>query len=190
LIEPVNKRSLRKICRNFSPRYPAWRRKAIHNRIRSYHRKARNVLEDWARKTPIKMVRLAVKLQYALAREDLTGLIEALRKLPKNHRVRLIIMGYSRLGKWIDWQAIKHGAPLAIVDPRSTSSECPQLDPKMAENGYRILRCPRCSFEADRDVIGKLNTRKRVLKMLEIKVDFGEFWSHHCPQMTDVNLNR
>ena len=33
-----------------APRYPAWRRrKAILNRIRSYHRKARNILEDWAR---------------------------------------------------------------------------------------------------------------------------------------------
>jgi len=39
-----------------------------------------------------------VKLQHALAREDLTGLIEALRRMPKNHRVKLIIMRYSRLG--------------------------------------------------------------------------------------------
>jgi hypothetical protein len=31
-------------------RYPAWRRRGIVNRIRSYHRKAKNVLEDWARK--------------------------------------------------------------------------------------------------------------------------------------------
>ena len=70
-----------------SPRYPAWRRrKAILNRIRSYHRKARNVLEDWARKTSLKIVRLAVKLQYALAREDLTGLINSLRKIKnKDH---------------------------------------------------------------------------------------------------------
>ena len=30
-----------------SPRYPAWkRRKGVLNRIRSYHRKARNILED------------------------------------------------------------------------------------------------------------------------------------------------
>jgi len=47
-------------------------------------------------------VRLAVELQYAVAREDLRGLVEALRKLPKDHRVKLIIMGYSRLAKWID----------------------------------------------------------------------------------------
>jgi len=42
-----------------SPRYPAWkRRRGVLNRIRSYHRKAKNVLEDWARKSSLKMVRL------------------------------------------------------------------------------------------------------------------------------------
>ena len=175
-----------------SPRYPAWRRKAIHNRIRSHHRKARNVLEDWARKTPLKMVRLALKLQHALAREDLTGLINSLRKIRnKDHRTKLIIMGYSRLVKWIDWQAMKHGAPIVIVDPRGTSSECPQCDSKLEENGYRRLRCPSCGFEADRDVIGKLNTRKRALKMLGIKViPGGVLASLTAPQMTDVNPNR
>jgi len=110
-----------------SPKYPAWmRRKAMLNRVRSYHRKARNILEDWTRKASLKMVKLAVRLQHALAREDLTGLMESLRKLPKNHRTKLIIMGYSRLERWIDWQSAKHGAPLATVDPRDTSSECPQ----------------------------------------------------------------
>jgi putative transposase len=87
-----------------SPRYPAWRRrKAILNRIRSYHRKARDILEDWARKTSLKIVKLAKKLGYAVAREDLTGLINSLRKIKnKDHSKKLIIMGYSRLGRWID----------------------------------------------------------------------------------------
>ena len=175
-----------------SPKYPAWRRKAILNRIRSYHRKARNVLEDWARKTPLKIVRLAVKLQHAVAREDLTGLINSLRKIRnKDHRTKLIIMGYSRLGRWIDWQAMKHGVPLAIVNPNGTSSECPKCDSKLEENGYRRLKCPRCGFEADRDVIGKLNIRKRALKILGIKIDFGGVLATPtAPQMTDVNPNR
>jgi putative transposase len=55
---------------------------------------------------------------------------------------------------------MKHGAPIVIVDPRDTSSECPQCDSKMAENGYRRLKCPSCGFEADREVVGKLNTRR------------------------------
>jgi len=82
-------------------RYPAWRRrKAILNRIRSYHRKARNILEDWARKTSLEIVELAKKPGYAVAREDLTWLINSLRKIKnKDHRTRLIIMGYARLGR-------------------------------------------------------------------------------------------
>jgi transposase len=78
-----------------SPRYPAWRRrKAILNRIKSYHRKARNILEDWARKTSLRIVELSKKLGYAVAREDLTGLINSLRKIRnKDHRTKLIIMG-------------------------------------------------------------------------------------------------
>jgi putative transposase len=87
-----------------SPRYPAWRRRrGILNRIRSYHRKARNILEDWARKTSLRIVGLAKRLGYAVAREDLTGLINSLRKIKnKDHRKKLIMMGYKRLGKWID----------------------------------------------------------------------------------------
>gem|GEM_PF-1162003 len=61
-----------------------------------------------------------MKLQHAVAREDLTWLINSLRKIKnKDHWTKLIIMGYSRLRRWIDWQAMKHGAPIVIVDPRT-----------------------------------------------------------------------
>jgi IS605 OrfB family transposase len=177
-----------------STRYPAWRRRrGILNRIRSYHRKARNILEDWARKTSLEIVRLAKELRYAVAREDLTGLINSLRRIKnKDHRIKLIIMGYRRMGKWIDWHAKKQGVPLAIVKPNRTSSKCPKCDFKeLEETGYRRLRCPRCGFEADRDVIGKLNIRNRALKMLRIKADLGgSLTPLTAPQMTDVNPNR
>ncbi len=148
-----------------STRYPAWRSgRGILSRIRSHHRKARNILEDWARKASLEVMGLALRLGYAVAREDLTGLINSLRKIKnKDHRTKLIIMGYSRLGRWIDWQAMKHGAPIVIIDPRGTSSECSQCDTKPEENGYRKLRRPQYNFEVDRDVVGKLNIRKRAL---------------------------
>jgi putative transposase len=118
-----------------SPRYPAWRRRGILNRIRSYHRKARDILEDWARKTSLEIVMMVKRLGYAVAREDLTGLINTLRRIKsKDHRTKLIIMGYRRIERWIDWQAMKHGVPLAIVNPNGTSSECPKCDSKLEEN--------------------------------------------------------
>jgi putative transposase len=131
-----------------------------------------NILEDWARKTSLEIVRFAKRLGYAVAREDLTGLINSLRRIKnKDHRTKLIIMGCRRIARWIDWQAMKQGVPLAIVNPNGTSSECPQ-----------------CDFEADRDVIGKLNIRKRALKILGISG--GSLTTPTTPQMTDVNLNR
>jgi len=141
----------------------------------------------------LRIVGLAKRLGYAVAREDLKGLINSLRKIKnKDHRKKLIIMGYKRLGKWIDWNAKKQGVPLAIVNPNGTSSKCPKCDSKgLKEVDYRRLRCPRCGFEGDRDVIGKLNIRKRALKKLGIKIDFGGvLTTPTAPQMTDVNPNR
>jgi IS605 OrfB family transposase len=175
-----------------SPRYPAWRRRGILNRIRSYHRKARNILEDWARKTSLKIVKLAKRLGYAVAREDLKGLINSLRKIKsKDRRTKLTMMGYKRLGKWIDRYAKKQGVPLAIVNPNGTSSKCLRCDSKgLKEVDYRRLRCPRCGFKEDRDVIGKLNIRKRALKKLRINPPGGVLTTPTAPQMTDVNPNR
>jgi putative transposase len=125
-------------------------------------------------------VRFAKNLRYGVAREDLTGLINSLRKIKnKDHRTKLIIIGYSRLRRWIDWQAMKHGVPLAIVNPNGILSECPKYDSKLEENGYRRLRCPRCGFEADRDVVRKLNIRKKALKILGISG--GSLTTPHCP---------
>jgi IS605 OrfB family transposase len=130
-----------------------------------------NILEDWARKTSLEIVRFAKRLRYAVAREDLTGLINSLRRIKnKDHRTKLIIMGCRRIARWIDRQAMKQGVPLAIVNPNGTSSEC-----------------SRCDFEADRDVIGKLNIRKRALKILGISG--GSLTTPTAPQMTDVSPN-
>jgi IS605 OrfB family transposase len=175
-----------------SSRYLVWRRrKRILNRIRSYHEKARNILIDWTKKISLEIIRLAKELRYAISREDLTNLIRSLRKLPKDHRRKLIIMGYSRIERWIDWQAEKNGVPYVKVDPNGTSSECPKCDCKgLEEVGYRRLRCPRCGFEADRDVIGKLNVRKRGLRKLGIYPRGGALTPLTAPQMTDVASNR
>ena len=147
-----------------SPRYNAWlRRRGVRERIRYFYRKARSVVEDWAKKTSYKITVLAKRYHCVIAREDLTGLVEGLKKLPKNHKVGLIILSYRKLGFWIDWQAEKHGAPVVVVKPRGTSNTCPKCGGKLKENGYRRLKCPVCGFENDRDIIAVLNIERRAL---------------------------
>jgi IS605 OrfB family transposase len=169
-----------------SSRYRAWRRRrGVRRRIRHFHRKAKNIIEDWARKTAHIIVSLAKQGQLAVAREDLTGLVESLRELPKGHRTALIALGYRRLAFWIDWQAEKGGVPLFVVDPADTSSTCPRCGAELVEVGYRRLRCPSCGLEADRDTIAVLNIEERALSQMG-----GTLASPTAPQVTDVSPNR
>ncbi|MFZ8783411.1 MAG: RNA-guided endonuclease TnpB family protein [Desulfurococcaceae archaeon] len=169
-----------------SPKYCAWlRRRGIRERIRYFHRKARNIVEDWVKKVSHKIVSLAKQYHYAVAREDLTNLVENLRKLPKEHRVSLLILSYRKLEQWIDWQCEKNGVPLIVVDPKGTSSTCPRCNSKLVENGYRRIKCVKCNFEANRDTVAILNIERKALSKM-----WGALTPLNAPQMTDVNPNR
>jgi putative transposase len=169
-----------------SPKYNAWlRRKGIKRRISHFHSKAKRIIQDWAKKTSHEIVTLAKRHQYAVAREDLAGLVENLRKLPKEHKVSLLILSYRRLGHWIDWQCEKQGVPVITVNPRGTSSTCPICGSRLVVNSHRNLRCSRCGFEADRDTIAVLNIEKRALEKMG-----GSLTTPTAPQMTDVAPNR
>ena len=151
-----------------SARYNAWlRRRGILKRARHFHRKARNIIEDWAKKVSREIAELARRHQYAVAREDLTGLIERLRELPRDHKAALLILSYRKLSFWIDWQCEKLGVPVIPVEPEHTSSICPNCSSRLMENGYRQLKCPGCGLEEDRDRIAVLNIEKRALEQLE-----------------------
>jgi transposase len=47
------------------------------------------------------------------------------------------------------------------VDPRGTSSKCPRCGGRLLEDGYRVLRCRRCGFVGDRDIIATINLYRR-----------------------------
>jgi len=168
------------------PKYQAWkRRRGVLNRIRRFHRRARNIVLDWARKTALLIVLTALSLQAAVAREDLTGLKERSSQLSYGHRRRVVWMSYRRLAWWIDWQATKRGVPVVVVDPRGTSTTCPRCGHGLVEVGHRYMRCFTCDFEGGRDVVAVLNIERRaLLKMGGIQA------SPTAPQMTDVAPNR
>jgi len=166
-------------------KYRAWTRRKILKRMKYFYRKARNIVEDWAKKTSHEIVSLAKQYQYVVAREDLTNLIENLRELPKKHRIKMIILSYRRISYWIDWQAEKHGIPIVVVKPKGTSSTCPICNSKLKENGYRKLKCSRCGFEGDRDTIAVLNIEKRAIQKM-----WGALTPLNAPQMKHVNPNR
>jgi len=150
-----------------APRYTPWnRRSGILHRIRRLHKKARILVEDWAKKTAKRIVEEARERQYAVAIEDLTGLKEAIRELPKEHRTKMTLLAYRRLLWWIKWQAAKRGVVVVEVDPRGTSTTCPKCGGKMKEVGHRRMKCAACGFEAGRDVVAVLNIERKAREKL------------------------
>ena len=169
-----------------STRYNAWlRRRSIRKRIRDFYKKAKNVIEDWVKKISYKIVMSSKQNHYAVAREDLTDLVENLRKIPKDHKVRLLMLSYRKLEFWIDWQTEKHGVPIIVIEPNGTSSICPNCGSKLKESNRRIMKCVNCGLEDDRDSIAILNIEKKALSKIG-----GSLTTPTASQMTDVAPNR
>jgi len=138
----------------------------LQERIRRLHKKARDVVEDWAKKTAKRIVEEARERQCAVAVEDLTGLVESIRELPKTHKVKLMALAYRRLLKWIKWQATKRGVMVVEVDPKGTSTTCPKCGGKMEEVKHRRMKCAVCGFETGRDVVAVLNIERKARERL------------------------
>ena len=56
-------------------------------------------IDDWVKKVSFSLVKQAKQQQYAIAREDLTDLIENLRKMPKD-KAGLLTLSYRKLEFW------------------------------------------------------------------------------------------
>ncbi|MEM0371621.1 MAG: zinc ribbon domain-containing protein, partial [Ignisphaera sp.] len=51
----------------------------------------------------------------------------------------------------------ERGLVVRYVDPSKTSSTCPRCGSRLKDSGDRVLKCTRCGFIGDRDVIACIN---------------------------------
>jgi putative transposase len=160
----VDALSKRKHAENLQRKYPKrWRyNKKILERVRSLHRKARNIVVDWCWKFAKQIVRKALKKGYAIALENLEGLRENANNKSDEVVWKFTMFTYRRLQHSIISKAIEYGVPVVIVDPRSTSSTCPRCREKLVYI-HRLAVCRKCGFKADRDSVGAMNIWLRAL---------------------------
>jgi len=147
-------------------KYPTkWRySKHIQTRIAHFFRRERNILTDFAKKVGRWIVDIALLLEAnVIVLEKLTKMIYHVGDLRKNYRLKLYLMQYSRIQKWIEWQAKKYGLKVIKVNPAYSSTSCPKCGTLMKESGYRTLKCEKCGFEEHRDYVSVLNLYGRGL---------------------------
>lgn len=143
-------------------RYPeSWRFiKGVKRAIERHGERIKNISWDYAHKVGDCIAELAHRYRSVVVLEDLDKLRENAKK-DRRFNKKLTLWFYRRIQFCIEYEATERGLRVAKVNPRGTSSECPRCGSKLAENGYRALRCNNCNYIGDRDVVAVINLYKK-----------------------------
>jgi IS605 OrfB family transposase len=137
------------LAENLQRKYPKrwYRNKNIKRRIISFHIKAKNIANDFAKKVGKKVVDEAIKMNAnEIILENLKNMIKYVKKLHKELRDKLYSMQYRRIQYRIYCQAKKHDLLIKYVSTFYSSIKCPKCNNKMKEISYRWYKC-NCGYE-------------------------------------------
>ncbi|MEM4767263.1 MAG: transposase, partial [Ignisphaera sp.] len=70
---------------------------------------------------------------------------------------KLSLWFYRKMQFTIGYEALERGLAVSYVDPSKTSSTCPRCGSRLKDSGGRVLKCTRCGFMGDRDVVACVN---------------------------------
>jgi len=154
------------LVKRIQRRYPkSWRFiRGVRRAIERHGEKIKNISWDYSHKLGDLIAGLAVKHRSVVVLEDLDELRENNKKGEEFNK-RLGLWFYRRIQFCIEYEAWERDLEVIKVDPRGTSSKCPRCGGRLAEYGYRVLKCKKCGFIGDRDVAATINLYKKyVLK--------------------------
>jgi putative transposase len=106
------------------------------------------------------IVNQAKKQQLGIVLEKLTGIRKIYRKgngQGASFRGRMNSWTFHEIQRQIEYKAKWEGIKVVYINPRGTSSKCPNCGSPLIELEGRRLMCPSCKQTGDRDVIASQN---------------------------------
>ncbi|MEM0035480.1 MAG: RNA-guided endonuclease TnpB family protein [Desulfurococcus sp.] len=139
-------------------RYPrSWRFiKGIRRAIRKHGERIRSTTRDYACELGSIVAELANRYSSVIVLENLKKVREKAKKGEEFNK-KLSLWFYRRMQFALEYKALENGLEVVYVNPRKTSSICPRCRSKLIEAGYRVMKCRKCGFMGDRDVIACTN---------------------------------
>jgi putative transposase len=149
-------------------KYPrSWRFiRGVKKAIERHGGRMRNISWDYSHKVGDLVAELAIRYRSAIILEDLEKLRENNKRgkrFNKRFNKRLGLWFYRRIQFCIEYEARERDLEAIKINPKGTSSKCPRCGSKLIENENRVLRCRKCSFTGDRDVIATINLYKKFI---------------------------
>ncbi|MEM1758858.1 MAG: zinc ribbon domain-containing protein [Acidilobaceae archaeon] len=82
------------------------------------------------------------------------------------HSIKISLWFYRRIHFTIGYEAFERRLETTKVNARNTSSICPRLGcrSRLKDIGGRTLKCPKCGFIGDRDVVAIINLSHEYLR--------------------------
>ena len=143
-------------------RYPrSWRFiKGVKRAIERHGERIRNISWGYSHKIGDLIADLAFNHNSIIILEDLEKLRDNAKKGKKFNK-KLTLWFYRRMQFCIEYEARERGLRVVKVSPKGTSTKCSKCGSKLVDNGHRTLKCGKCDFIGDRDVVATVNLFKR-----------------------------
>jgi len=145
-------------------RYPeSWRFiKGVKRAIKRHGERIRSISWDYSHTIGDLIADLAFRYNSIIILEDLEKLRENAKKNSKFNK-KLTVWFYRRTQFCVEYEAKERGVRVIRVNPKGTSSKCPKCSSRLVDNGYRTLRCSKCGFIGDRDIVAVANLYKKLI---------------------------
>jgi len=143
-------------------RYPrSWRFiKGIKRAIKKHCERVKNISWDYSHKVGNLIAELALRYRSLVVLENLDKLRDNAKK-SRRFKKKLALWFYRRIRFSINYEAKERGLIVVKVNPRGTSSRCPRCGSRLAGGGHRVMKCNKCGFIGDRDVVATVNLYMR-----------------------------
>ncbi|MEM1596058.1 MAG: zinc ribbon domain-containing protein [Desulfurococcaceae archaeon] len=128
----------------------------VRRAIRRHGDRIRNIAWDYAHRVGDSIAELASRYNSIVVLENLNNLRDRVNG-GSSFNKKLSLWFYRRIQFTINYEALERGLMVSYVDPSKTSSTCPICGSGLKSNGGRVLRCGRCGFIGDRDVVACVN---------------------------------
>jgi putative transposase len=118
--------------------------------------KHQNVVKDMEHKISRAIIEVAVNHKAnAIAMGDIRDIGDGV-ELGKRTNQKISGWNHGKVRAYVEYKAEAEGIVVKLVDEKYTSQTCPNCANRHKPRG-RTYRCPSCSFQSHRDVVGQIN---------------------------------
>ncbi|MEM0285132.1 MAG: zinc ribbon domain-containing protein [Sulfolobales archaeon] len=130
--------------------------RGVRRAIRRHGERIRSIAWDYAHKLGDRVAKIAGRCRAVVLLEDLNHLRDRVNG-GSSFNKKLSLWFYRKMLFTISYEALERGLAVRYVNPSKTSTTCPKCGSRSKDIGGRVLKCTRCGFTGDRDVIACIN---------------------------------